>query len=77
MNSVRYHPDVVKRLGFRQRSRPPSSSPAPGDTTDAENAQWDVRSVEAGPIEEDVEDVPRLSTLTAITLLVIGTGVCR
>ena len=75
--SVEYHPDVAKRLRFRRRINPAPSSPLQSDATVAENPQRDVRSVEAGPIEEDAEEVPQMSIRTTIALLVVVTVVCR
>lgn len=75
--SVQYHPDVAKRLRFRRRIHPAPSSPLPSDATVAENTQRDVGSVEAGPIEEDADEVPQMSIRTTIALLVVVTVVCR
>jgi Ca2+:H+ antiporter len=74
--SVQYHPDVAKRLRFRRRIHPAPSSPLQPDATVAENARRDVRSVEAGPVEEDADEVPQMGIRTTIALLVIITVVC-
>jgi Ca2+:H+ antiporter len=75
--SVAYHPDVARRLRFRRKNPAPSSPLQSNDATDAEDPQRDVRSVEAGPIEEDEEEVPQMSIRTTIALLVVVTVVCR
>jgi len=82
--SVHYHPDIAKKFPFHRKASAarlqpnpaPSPPPQPNDATDAENTRRDVRSVEAGPIEEDEEEEkPQMDLRTTIALLVFITVV--
>jgi Ca2+:H+ antiporter len=75
--SVEYHPNVAKRPpGFPRKINPAPTFPLRSDATDADNAQQDIRSVEAGPVEEDADEVPQMGIRTTIALLVVVTVVC-
>ncbi|SRR5712671_5016920 len=75
--SVAYPAKLAKRLHINQRRNSAASPPRPSnDAIDPGSSQRDVRSLEAGPEEDDAE-VPQMGIQTTIALLAVITVVCQ
>jgi Ca2+:H+ antiporter len=75
--SVPYNAKLTKRLHINQRRNSAASPPRPSnDAIDPGSSQRDLRSVEAGPEEDDAE-APQMGLQTTVALLAVITVVCQ